>query len=507
MEALLFVFFLAVFLTLTVSFLFFKFKYKSFETLSEKILNQAEEERKRKAEKINQELEELKKKHQRELFEEKQKESKKLFLEEERLHKKAESLEKSSSLLEKKQDELKILELSLKKQEESNLLKEHHLIEKLEQISLFSKKQAKEELKNTCQREIEEELATYLKNRLEETQDNLETISRKVIISAMNRMSHLVVSESSVVTISLPSDEMKGRIIGREGRNIRALESALKVNIVMDETPGAIVISSFNPLRRHIAKIALSELVLDGRIHPTRIEEVVLRAEESIEKEILKAGEEACYRAKVFNLHKELICLLGKLKFRDSVGQNVLEHSIEVSHLMGLMAEELGLNSEAARRIGLLHDIGKALTQEIEGTHALIGRDFAKKYGENELITNGIGAHHGEIEATSLEAELCKIADALSGARPGARATQLADYFKRLNKLEEIALEMEGVDKAYALQAGKEVRVLVKPEFDKGESLLLLARNLTKRIEKELTFSGKIRVTVTSEKRVVDYAM
>jgi ribonuclease Y len=300
---------------------------------------------------------------------------------------------------------------------------------------------------------------------------------------------------------------MKGRIIGREGRNIRALERATGINFIIDDTPGAVVLSGFDPVRKHIAKMALAELVQDGRIHPTRIEEVVEKATLNVHKQIKQYGEDAALRAGAMNLHPELINLLGKLKFRYSYGQNVLDHSLEVSYLMGLMAAEMGLDIRLAKRIGLLHDVGKAVSHEIEGSHAIIGHDLALKYGESKEVANGIGCHHHEMAPITVEADLCSAADAISASREGARIEAVEEYIKRLKKLEDMALEFNGIEKAYAMQAGREVRIVVLPDEVDDVGVVNLARELTKRIEQELSYPGKIKVTVIREKRIVEYAV
>jgi ribonuclease Y len=300
---------------------------------------------------------------------------------------------------------------------------------------------------------------------------------------------------------------MKGRIIGREGRNIRALERETGINFIIDDTPGAVVLSGFDPVRKHIAKMALTELVQDGRIHPTRIEEVVEKATLNVHKQIKQYGEDAALRAGAMNLHPELINLLGKLKFRYSYGQNVLDHSLEVSHLMGLMAAEMGLDIRLAKRIGLLHDVGKAVTHEIEGSHAIIGHDLALKYGESKEAANGIGCHHHEMPPLTIEADLCSAADAISASREGARIEAVEEYIKRLKKLEDMAAEYPGVDRAYAMQAGREIRIVVLPNEIDDAGVINLARELTKRIEQELSYPGKIKVTVIREMRVVEYAV
>jgi ribonuclease Y len=342
---------------------------------------------------------------------------------------------------------------------------------------------------------------------MKEAKEESEHEASRIIALTINRLAVPCVSEVTINTVSIPNEEMKGRIIGREGRNIRALEKATGITFIIDETPGAIVLSGFDPIRMQIAKMTIAELVQDGRIHPTRIEEAVEKAKQNITKLIKKYGEDAALRSGCINLHPDLINLLGKLKFRYSYGQNILEHSLEVAHLMGMMAAELGLDSRLAKRIGLLHDVGKAISHEVEGTHAIIGHDLALKCGESKEVANGIGCHHGEMEATTVEGSLCSAADAISATRQGARCEHVEEYVKRLKKLEELACEFPGVEKAYAMQAGREVRVVVLPDQVNDDAVITLARDLTKRIENDLNYPGKIKVTVIREKRVVEYAM
>ena len=342
---------------------------------------------------------------------------------------------------------------------------------------------------------------------MKEAKEESEQEASRIIATAINRLAVPCVSETTVNTVAIPNEEMKGRIIGREGRNIRALERATGITCIIDDTPGAIVLSGFDPIRMHIAKMALAELIHDGRIHPTSIEEAVAKAQQNIQKLIKKYGEDAAMRVGAINLHPELINLLGKLKFRFSYGQNILGHSLEVSHLMGMMAAELGLDSRMAKRIGLLHDMGKAVSHEMEGTHAIIGHDLALKYGESKEVANGIGCHHGEIEATTIEGSLCSAADAISASRQGARSESVDEYVKRLKRLEDLACEFSGVEKAYAMQAGREIRVVVLPDEVDDDGVITLARDLTKRIENELNYPGKIKVTVIREKRIIEYAV
>lgn len=452
---------------------------------------------------------------QQKLFtEEFQKERRKLQIEEERIKQREDKLESRMNLVEKKLSDIEKREaiiIARKEQldEEKKLLQEKHakLIFELEKASGLSSSEAKEALLSKISLEVRTDAANLTRKIQKETEEEAEKLASKIIATAINRLAVSCVSEATVTTVTIPNEEMKGRIIGREGRNIRALERATGINFLIDDTPGAVVLSGFDPMRKQIAKLALTELILDGRIHPTRIEEVVEKSSLIVQKQIKQYGEDAALRAGAINLHPELISLLGKLKFRFSYGQNVLEHSLEVSHLMGVMAAELGLNVALARRIGLLHDVGKALTHEVEGSHAVIGHDIALKCGENKEVANGIGCHHDEMEPLTLEGWLCGAADRLSASRPGARIEAVEEYVKRLKKLEDLAFEFPGVERAYAMQAGREVRIVVLPDMIDDDGLMNLARDLTKRIEKELNYPGKVKVTVIREKRVVQYAV
>ena len=339
-----------------------------------------------------------------------------------------------------------------------------------------------------------------------EAREEADRKARQIITTAIQRCAADHVSESTISTVSLPSDDMKGRIIGREGRNIRALEAATGVDVIIDDTPEAVILSSFDPVRRAIARTALSRLISDGRIHPARIEEIVKKVQTETETAIREAGEKSVFDAGIHGVHPELVKLLGRLKYRASYGQNVLAHSKEVAIVMGIMAAELGLDIKLAKRVGLLHDIGKAVDHEVEGAHALIGADLAKKYNEVPEVVNAIAAHHEDIEAKSIYAVLASAGDALSAARPGARSESLEAYIKRLEKLEAIATSFRGVEKSYAIQAGREVRVMVKPDkVDEGESALI-ARNITKRIQEEMDYPGQIKVVVIRETRAIEYA-
>lgn len=452
--------------------------------------------------------------HQKEAEEVWQSERRKILREEERLKQREDKLESRMSLVEKKLSDLEKREAAIHErkeqiEEEKKNLSETYskLVQELERLSGLSSSEAKDLLIAKVQNEIKTETANLIRRSKKEAEENAEREAQKIIATAINRLALTSVSEATVNTVSIPNEEMKGRIIGREGRNIRTLERATGVNVIIDDTPGAVVLSSFDPTRMQIAKNALIDLINDGRIHPTRIEEAVEKAKESIQRQIKSYGEDAALRVGAMNLHPELIALLGKLKFRYSFGQNVLDHSLEVSHLMGLMAGELGLDIRLAKRIGLLHDVGKAVSHEIEGTHALIGHDLALKYGENKEVANGIGCHHFEIDPLTIEGSLCSAADAISASRPGARTESVEEYVKRLKNLEDLAYGFPGVDKAYAMQAGREVRIVVLPDMIDDDGIVNLARDLTKRIEEELSYPGKIKVTVIREKRIVEYAV
>lgn len=490
------------------------FALGGFKRLSLEILNRAELDAvdiKRTAElSLNQKQVE----QQRELERLRQLDRKKIQREEERLKQREDKLESRMNLVEKKLYDIEKREAILaarktQMDEEKKQIAEVHvqLLEGLEKISGLSAIEAKEILLSRLDNEIKIEAANLIRRVKKEAEEEAEKTASAIIATAINRLAVPCTSETTVCTVAIPNEEMKGRIIGREGRNIRALERETGVNFIIDDTPGAVVISGFDPIRKHIAKMALTELVQDGRIHPTRIEEVVEKATLNAQKQIKQYGEDAALRAGAINLHPELIILLGKLKFRYSYGQNVLDHSLEVSHIMGLMAAEMGLDVRLAKRIGLLHDVGKAVTHEIEGSHAVIGHDLALKFGETKDVANGIGCHHNEMPPLTIEADLCSAADAISASREGARIEAVEEYIKRLKKLEDLAHEFPGVEKAYAMQAGREIRIVVLPEQIDDAGMINLARDVTKRIEQELSYPGKIKVTVIREKRVIEYAV
>ncbi|MBN1038211.1 ribonuclease Y [Clostridium sp. ZS1] len=425
---------------------------------------------------------------------------------ERRVIQKEESLDKKSDALERREEKINQRMLDID-QVEANVKEIYtQRREELERISSLSSEEARKILLDEIKREISHDAALMIKEIESKAKEEADKRSREIITTAIQRCAADHVSETTVHVVALPNDEMKGRIIGREGRNIRTLETLTGVDLIIDDTPEAVILSSFDPIRREVARIALEKLIVDGRIHPARIEEMVERAVKDVENDIKEEGEQATLETGINGLHPELIRLLGRLKYRTSYGQNVLKHSIEVSYLAGLMASELGLDVTLAKRAGLLHDIGKAVDQEQEGPHALIGGDLAKKYHEQPLVINAVAAHHGDVEMQSLEAVLVQAADAISAARPGARRETLEAYIKRLEKLEEIANSYEGVEKSYAIQAGREIRIIVKPDKVDDAGTAELARNLVKSVEEQLEYPGQIKINVIRETRTVDFA-
>ncbi len=425
---------------------------------------------------------------------------------EENLERKLEQLEKRESDLIHREKSLLGRERSLKEKDEQlkRLIDEQQ--KKLEQIAGMTAEKAKKELFARIEEESRFEAAKLIKTIEDEARDTAEKKAKEIISLAIQRFSSEYVADSTVTAVALPNDEMKGRIIGREGRNIRALEAATGVDLIVDDTPEMVTLSSFDPVRREIARIALERLISDGRIHPARIEEVVNKVRKEVEDTIKEEGEKAVFDLGLSGIHPDLINLLGRLKYRTSYGQNVLQHSREVAYLAGIMAGELGVDIKLAKRAGLLHDIGKAVDHEIEGSHHEIGYDIARKYGEDERVLNAIACHHGDIDPNCVESALVAAADALSAARPGVRRESIENYIKRLQKLEEIATAFDGVEKCYTMQAGREIRIIVKPEDISDDMSSLIAREVAKKVQQELTYPGQIKVMVIRETRFVDYA-
>jgi len=432
--------------------------------------------------------------------------SRKLQSREDKLENRQNLIEQKEERLEKKEEQLKRQEKQVEVHAQEIEVKENSINERLEQIAGLTREEAKNALISQMETEAKNEAAVILRQIEQETKDNSAKKGRQILTLAMQRIATDLVNENSVTVFPLGSDEMKGRIIGREGRNIRAFEAATGVNIIIDDTPEAVILSSFDPFRREIARLSLEKLLSDGRIHPSRIESLVEKVKKDINEEIKELGSKICFDLGIHNLNPELVRLIGKLKYRSSYGQNVLQHSIEGAELALSIAEELGIDPTIPKRAALLHDIGKAVDYEMEGPHAQIGADLAKKYGESPVIVHAIAAHHGDIDPESLVDVITQIVDAISASRPGARRENLETYLKRLQKLEEISVSFEGVEKAYAIQAGREVRILVQPESLDDNRCFTLARDVKKRIENELQYPGQIQVTVIREKRVIEYA-
>ena len=425
---------------------------------------------------------------------------------ERRLQQKEEALDKKIDLHEKKEDELaKRIAAIDKKQEEVESLKRSQM-EVLEKISGLTQEEAKAYILKGVEENVRHETAMKIKEIEAQMKEEADQTAREIIATAIQRCAADHAAETTVSVVPLPNDEMKGRIIGREGRNIRTLETITGVDLIIDDTPEAITVSSFDPVRREVARLALEKLIADGRIHPTRIEDMVEKARREVDHTIKVEGERATFETGVHNLHPELIKLLGRQKYRTSYGQNVLNHSIEVAHIAGLMASELGVDVTLAKRAGLLHDLGKSVDHEMEGSHVQLGVELARKYKENPVVINAIEAHHGDVEPQTVIACLVQAADAISAARPGARRENVENYIRRLEKLEELTNSFPGVEKAYAIQAGREVRVMVKPEEVTEDNMILLAHDLAKKIESELEYPGQIKVNVIRETKAVEYA-
>lgn len=481
-------------------------KITSAEAASSKIIEEAKQEAssikrekyleaKEEAHKLRQEVE----KENRERRSELQRMERRLTQKEENLDRKTNSIENKEEALNKKEEENKRIREKL----ESAYSKQ---LEELERVSGMTMEEAKDVLLKRVREEITHEMAIMVKDIECQAKLDAEKRAREVVTLAIQRCAADHVSEATVSVVNLPNDEMKGRIIGREGRNIRTLETLTGIDLIIDDTPEAVILSGFDPIRREIARISLEKLISDGRIHPARIEEIVDKTRKEVENQIKEEGERATFETGVHGLHPEMVLMLGKLRYRTSYGQNVLQHSIEVSHLAGTMASELGLDVTFAKRAGLLHDIGKAVDHEFEGSHVVTGAEQAKRYRETPEIINAIAAHHGDTDFHTLEAVLIQSADAISAARPGARRETLEAYIKRLEKLEEIAGSFEGVEKSYAIHAGREIRIIVKPERIDDLTSIQVARDIVKKIEKDLEYPGQIKVTVIRETRAVDYA-
>ena len=429
-----------------------------------------------------------------------------LSKQERRLQQKEESLDKKTDAFERKEEDLarRMAEVA-QEQAAAEEVHRQHLVT-LEKISGLTQEQAKQFLLDSVEEEVRHETALKIKEIEQQMKDESDEKAREILSIAIQRCAADHAAEATVSVVPLPTDEMKGRIIGREGRNIRTLETITGVDLIIDDTPEAITVSSFDPVRREVARLALEKLIADGRIHPTRIEDMVEKARRDVDRTIREEGERACYETGVHGLNPELIKILGRQKYRTSYGQNVLNHSIEVAHIAGLMASELGVDVTLAKRAGLLHDLGKSIDHEVEGSHVQLGADLARKYKENPIIVNAVEAHHGDVEPKSVIAVLVQAADAVSAARPGARRENVENYIRRLQKLEELTGGYPGVEKAFAIQAGREVRIMVKPEEVTEDNMILLARDIAKKIEAELEYPGQIKINVIRETKAVEYA-
>ncbi len=425
---------------------------------------------------------------------------------ERRIQQKEESVDKKLESIEKKENAIAAKEEELAKQKEIIAKLNEQRVQELERISGLTSEQAKEYLLKIVEEDVKHETAVLIKEMESRAKEEADKKAKEYVVNAIQKCAADHVSEVAISVVQLPSDEMKGRIIGREGRNIRTLETMTGVELIIDDTPEAVVLSGFDPIRREVARIALEKLIVDGRIHPARIEETVEKARKEVETLIKEEGESACLDVGVHGVHPELVRLLGKMRFRTSYGQNALKHSIEVAQLSGLLAAEMGLDVRMAKRAGLLHDIGKSVDQEMEGSHIQLGADLCKKYKESATVINAVESHHGDVEPTSLISCIVQAADAISAARPGARRETLETYTSRLKQLEEITNNFKGVDKSFAIQAGREVRVMVVPEQVTDDDMVLLARDISKQIEAELAYPGQIKVNVIRESRVIDYA-
>ena len=429
-----------------------------------------------------------------------------LTKQERRLEQKEATLDKKTEAFERKEEELSRRLADAAKTQEAAEEAHKQQLTTLEKISGLTQEEAKQFLLRSVEEDVRHDAAMKIKEIEQQLKDEAEEKAREIIATAIQRCAADHAAETTVSVVPLPNDEMKGRIIGREGRNIRTLETVTGVDLIIDDTPEAITVSSFDPVRREIARLALEKLIADGRIHPTRIEDMVEKARKEVDRTIREEGERACYETGVHNLNPELVKILGRQKYRTSYGQNVLNHSIEVAHIAGLMAAELGVDVALAKRAGLLHDLGKSIDHEVEGSHVQLGADLARKFKENPVVINAIEAHHGDVEPKTVIAVLVQAADAVSAARPGARRENVENYIRRLEKLEELTGSYPGVDKAYAIQAGREVRIMVKPEVVTEDNMILLARDIAKKIESELEYPGQIKVNVIRETKAVEFA-
>jgi ribonuclease Y len=425
---------------------------------------------------------------------------------EHRIQQKEENLDRKLEAVEKRENGLNAREEQMNKEKAEIAKLNQQRVQELERISGLTSEQAREFLLKTVEEDVKTDAAKLVKESLAQAKDEVNKKAKDIVVNAIQKCAADHVAESTISVVQLPSDEMKGRIIGREGRNIRTLETMTGVELIIDDTPEAVVLSAFDPVRREVARIALEKLIVDGRIHPARIEEMVEKAQKEVDNAIREEGEAATFEVGVHGIHPELVKLLGRMKYRTSYGQNALKHSIEVAHLCGLLAAEVGEDVRLAKRAGLLHDIGKAVDQEMEGSHIQLGVELCKKYKEIPLIVNAVAAHHGDCEPESLIAVLVQAADTISAARPGARRDTLDSYTNRIQQLEDITNDFKGVEKSFAIQAGREVRVMVVPEKVSDADMVLLARDISKRIEEELQYPGQIKVNVIRESRVTDYA-
>ena len=425
---------------------------------------------------------------------------------ENRINQRQDLVDKRAALIEEKENNITKRSEDLKKKEQELENAKEREIEALGKIAKMSVEEAKEAIMKELKGEMTKEMADYIRQEEENAKEEVDKKAKELLVSTIQRYATDHTSEATVTTVALPNDDLKGRIIGREGRNIKTIETLTGIDLIIDDTPDVIVLSSFDPIRREVARIAIERLIADGRIHPGKIEEMIDKAKVEVENTIKEEGERAQYETGVMNLHPDLVKILGKLKYRTSYGQNVLNHSIEVSNLCGLLAEELGLNVTIAKRAGLLHDIGKSFDQDVEGTHVTLGVELLTKYKEKQEVIDCVAAHHGDAEHKSLESVLVQIADTISAARPGARRETVSTYIKRLQKLEEICNSYKGVDKSYAIQAGREVRILVKPDQVDDDSIVVMARNIANQIEKEMIYPGQIKVNVVRETRAIDVA-